>query len=152
MVRAQIAGETEVKAQIKCRLRTAKGSPMIVNRNFMLTQQKTRQTFKTLDGSIQTMQPETNELVVISHKCSEMDKLVPWIMQVGSGDWHASAVSLRVVLCSQARCNARVDRPVQERAPKPDLLPPSRCRAPSWRTSSSCTRRTAGGRWRRASR
>jgi DNA repair protein RAD50 len=78
----QIAGETEVKGLIKLRLRTAQGSPIVVHRSFMLTQQKSKKTFKTLDGSIQTRNPETGELVVLSNRCAEIDTMVPYLMNV----------------------------------------------------------------------
>ena len=45
----QVAGETEVKAQIKLRLRSAEGAPMVVIRSFQLTQKKTALQFKALD-------------------------------------------------------------------------------------------------------
>ena len=48
----------------------------------MLSQQKSKQVFKTLDGSIQTVKPTTGESIVISQKCAEIDKMVPWIMNV----------------------------------------------------------------------
>ena len=36
-----MAGETEVKAQIKLRIRTAQGAPVVIMRSFQLTQKKT---------------------------------------------------------------------------------------------------------------
>lgn len=37
-VAAQVAGETEVKAQIKLRIRTAQGAPIVIVRSFQLVQ------------------------------------------------------------------------------------------------------------------
>lgn len=78
----QLAGESEVKACIRLGLRTAQDCPMIIQRSFMLTQQKTKRVFKTLDGSIAMKKESADEFVVISHKCAEIDKMVPWMMHV----------------------------------------------------------------------
>jgi DNA repair protein RAD50 len=78
----QIAGETEVKGLIKLRLRSAQGSPIVVHRTFLLTQNKSKKTFKTLDGSVQTQDSDTHELVMLSNKCAEIDKMVPYLMNV----------------------------------------------------------------------
>lgn len=78
----QIAREPEVKAQIKLRLRKADGTSLVVSRSFMLTQAKSKKTFKTLDGSIMAIDAETNQMEGVSNKCSEIDKLVPMLMNV----------------------------------------------------------------------
>lgn len=78
----QIAGETEVKALIKLRLRTARDAAIVVFRSFSLTQNKSKKTFKTLDGSVMVQDDETGEMKVLTNKCAEMDKTVPYVMNV----------------------------------------------------------------------
>eukprot|EP00892_Ulva_mutabilis_P005118 jgi/Ulvmu1/2979/UM015_0019.1 len=77
-----IAGETEVKALIKLRLRTARDAAIVVFRSFSLTQNKSKKTFKTLDGSVMVQDDETGEMKVLTNKCAEMDKTVPYVMNV----------------------------------------------------------------------
>lgn len=78
----QIAGETEVKALIKLRLRTPRDAAIVVFRSFSLTQNKSKKTFKTLDGSVMVQDDETGEMKVLTNKCAEMDKTVPYVMNV----------------------------------------------------------------------
>lgn len=47
-----MAGENEVKAQIKLRFRTVIGKPVIAIRSFALTQKASRLEFKTLDSAL----------------------------------------------------------------------------------------------------
>ena len=51
--------------------------------------------FKTLDGVIKTQDPSTGEKTSISHKCTELDKQVPYIMGV------SKAVLENVIFCHQ---------------------------------------------------
>ena len=78
----QIAGVTEVKAAIKLQLRTAQGDPLLIYRAFQLTQQKSKKQFKSLDGTIETQDPNTGENAAVSKKCADMDKMVPSLMGV----------------------------------------------------------------------
>lgn len=80
--RAQIAKEVEVKAAIKLQLRNAQDQPIVVHRSFMLTQQKTKRTFKSLDGTILVLDPATGKMVALGRKCADMDKTVPFTMGV----------------------------------------------------------------------
>ena len=82
LCRLQIAGVTEVKGQIKLQMRTASGNAILVYRAFQLNQTKTKKTFKTLDGTIEQMDHETLETTAVSKKCADMDKLVPYLMDV----------------------------------------------------------------------
>lgn len=63
-------------------MRTAQGEPMFVMRAFQLTKQKTKKTFKSLDGTISTKDPDTGANQAVSKKCADMDKLVPFMMGV----------------------------------------------------------------------
>ncbi|KAL4529745.1 hypothetical protein Ndes2526A_g04508 [Nannochloris sp. 'desiccata'] len=78
----KVAGETEVKGQIKLRFYNALHQPFIVVRSFQLTQKKTDMTFKALDSTIQTSDPETGQMHAIPHRCAELNAMVPVFMGV----------------------------------------------------------------------
>jgi DNA repair protein RAD50 len=78
----KVAGETEVKGQIKLRFYNALHQPFIVVRSFQLTQKKTDMTFKALDSLIQTSDPETGQMHAIPHRCAELNAMVPVFMGV----------------------------------------------------------------------
>ncbi|KAL3148389.1 DNA repair protein rad50 [Trebouxia sp. C0009 RCD-2024] len=78
----KVAGETEVKAQIKLRFRTATSQPVVVIRTFQLTQKKTALQFKTLDQTLQTFNRETGQKQALSYRCADIDRIVPSLMGV----------------------------------------------------------------------
>jgi hypothetical protein len=78
----QVAGVSEIKACIKLQLRDGQDEAILVYRAFSLTQQKTKKSFKSLDGSIATRNPDTGQVTAVSKKCADMDKLVPLMMGV----------------------------------------------------------------------
>jgi hypothetical protein len=53
-INVEVAGEREVKAQIKLRFRNAAGKPMVVTRSLSLVQKQTKQEFNTIDSALQT--------------------------------------------------------------------------------------------------
>jgi len=88
-------GHTNVKAAIKLRFTARTGSSMIVMRCMEVTQKKSSQTFKALDGTIRMVDPNTGERVVMSHKCTELDKTIPSLMGV------SKPILEHVVFCHQ---------------------------------------------------
>lgn len=68
---------------------------MIVMRCMEVTQKKSTATFKALDGTIRMTNPETGERVVMSHKCTELDKTIPSLMGV------SKPILEHVVFCHQ---------------------------------------------------
>ncbi|KIZ02464.1 DNA repair protein RAD50 [Monoraphidium neglectum] len=78
----KVAGETEVKAQIKLRFRTALGAPVVVCRSFQLSQKKAALQFKTLDSVLQTYNKDTGSKQAITYRCADMDRMVPSLMGV----------------------------------------------------------------------
>ncbi|KAJ9456293.1 DNA repair protein RAD50 [Diplonema papillatum] len=79
----KIAGETEVKAQIKLQFRTAANQQMLVGRSYQLTQGVgNKQKFETLDVSLQTRDPKNGQVVSQSYKCSDIDKLIPELLGI----------------------------------------------------------------------
>lgn len=68
---------------------------MVVVRSMELTQKKTTQTFKQLDGVLRMMDPETGERVSLSHKCTELDKQLPQLLGV------SKPILEHVVFCHQ---------------------------------------------------
>ncbi len=50
----QVAGEREVKAQIKLRFRNAAGKPIVITRSLSLTQKPNKQECKSIDSALQT--------------------------------------------------------------------------------------------------
>lgn len=78
----KVAGETEVKAQIKLRFRTAQNAPIVIVRSFQLTQKAKALQFKALDQVLQTFNQETGAKEAISYRCADIDRLVPQLMGV----------------------------------------------------------------------
>mmetsp|Transcript_32482 Transcript_32482/g.56581 ORF Transcript_32482/g.56581 Transcript_32482/m.56581 type:complete len:1402 (+) Transcript_32482:134-4339(+) len=88
-------GQTNVKASIKLRFNNTEGSSMVVARSMEVTQKKTSASFKALDGTIRTVNKETGERVTMSHKCSELDKNIPFFLGV------SKPILEHVVFCHQ---------------------------------------------------
>lgn len=76
----QVAGETEVKAQIKLRIKNSHNVPYVIVRSFSLTQKKTNMQFKAIDQTVQTYNRDTQEKEALSYKCVDMDRFVPTLM------------------------------------------------------------------------
>eukprot|EP00879_Flechtneria_rotunda_P006310 GHRR01006632.1.p1 GENE.GHRR01006632.1~~GHRR01006632.1.p1 ORF type:complete len:729 (+),score=251.26 GHRR01006632.1:230-2416(+) len=78
----KVAGETEVKAQIKLRLRTSMGMPFVVVRSFQSVQKKTTLQFKSLDATLQAYNKDTNQKEAITYRCADINAMVPSVMGV----------------------------------------------------------------------
>ncbi|CAG9465324.1 unnamed protein product [Pedinophyceae sp. YPF-701] len=79
----KVAGTSETKGQIKLKITTARGIPLIINRNFQVKlQKKSGQTFKSLDATVQTRNQRTGEAESLSYKNADMDRMVPNMMGV----------------------------------------------------------------------
>ena len=87
--------QTTVKANVKLRFTSRAGQSMVVIRSMELTQKKTTQTFKQLDGVLRMTDPITGEKVSLSHKCTELDKQVPHLLGV------SKPILEHVVFCHQ---------------------------------------------------
>jgi DNA repair protein RAD50 len=85
---------TEVKASIKLRFTAKSGKPSVVVRAMQLTKKAKKMEFKALDGVVRTTN-DRDEKVSTSHKCSEIDKLVPEMLGV------SSAIMENVIFCHQ---------------------------------------------------
>jgi DNA repair protein RAD50 len=60
-----------------------------------LKQQKSKATFKQLDGVLRTLDPDTGERVSLSHKCTELDKEMPSLLGV------SKPILEHVIFCHQ---------------------------------------------------
>lgn len=78
----KVAGESEVKAQIKLRFVTAAGQPVVVVRCFQLTQRKASLAFRALDNVLQTVNRATGAREALSYRCADLDRAVPVLMGV----------------------------------------------------------------------
>lgn len=79
----KVAGETEVKAQIKLRFLTPTArKPVVCVRNLRLVQKASKMEYKALEGLIQTWNEKTDKPEALSHRCADMDKAVPALMGV----------------------------------------------------------------------
>lgn len=58
----QVAGETETKAQIKLRFKTAAGKDVVCIRSFQLTQKASKMEYKAIESVLQTINPHTGEV------------------------------------------------------------------------------------------
>lgn len=98
--KVQLAGEREVKAQTRLRFKTAGGVQVVATRIMQLTQgTQGKQTVKTLDSSLQTLDPTTMEKVAQTRRCADMDLEVPELMGV------SKAVLQNVIFCHQEESN-----------------------------------------------
>lgn len=79
-----MAGETEVKAQIKLRFITGAGQPVVVIRSFQLTQRKASMAFKALDNVLQTVNRATGAREALSYRCADIDRAIPSLMGVSA--------------------------------------------------------------------
>ncbi|KAK2076466.1 hypothetical protein QBZ16_000991 [Prototheca wickerhamii] len=79
-----VAGETEVKAQIKLRFITGSGQPVVVIRSFQLTQRKASMAFKALDNVLQTVNRATGAREALSYRCADIDRVLPGLMGVSA--------------------------------------------------------------------
>lgn len=84
-----------MKASVKLRLTSRAGQSIVVIRSMELTQKKTTQTFKQLDGVLRMMDPITGEKVSLSHKCTELDRQLPQLLGV------SKPILEHVVFCHQ---------------------------------------------------
>ncbi|MCO5591935.1 hypothetical protein L7F22_045928 [Adiantum nelumboides] len=78
----KVAGETEVKGQIKLRFKTAAGKDVVCIRSFQLTQKGTKLEYKAIESVLQTIDPLSGEKVCLSYRCADMDREVPALMGV----------------------------------------------------------------------
>eukprot|EP01062_Namystynia_karyoxenos_P030851 TRINITY_DN22952_c0_g1_i1.p1 TRINITY_DN22952_c0_g1~~TRINITY_DN22952_c0_g1_i1.p1 ORF type:complete len:1327 (+),score=589.50 TRINITY_DN22952_c0_g1_i1:84-4064(+) len=79
----KVAGETEVKAQIRMQFRGANKQQYLITRSFQLTQKdQVSQKFETLDATLQSRDPRTHQVVSQSYKCADMDVLVPTLIGI----------------------------------------------------------------------
>eukprot|EP00026_Physarum_polycephalum_P000773 Phypoly_transcript_00774.p1 GENE.Phypoly_transcript_00774~~Phypoly_transcript_00774.p1 ORF type:complete len:1313 (+),score=243.76 Phypoly_transcript_00774:90-4028(+) len=94
----KVAGEREVKAQIKLRFRNAAGKPIVVTRSLSLVQKQTKQEFNTIDSALQTFN-SVGERVSQSFRCSDLDKEIPDLMGV------SKPIIEHVIFCHQESSN-----------------------------------------------
>ncbi|WIA21892.1 hypothetical protein OEZ85_004263 [Tetradesmus obliquus] len=78
----KVAGESEVKAQIKLRLRTSTQMPFVVVRSFQNVQKKATLQFKTLDATLQTYNKDTHAKEAVTYRCADINAMVPSLMGV----------------------------------------------------------------------
>ncbi|GMH20274.1 hypothetical protein Nepgr_022115 [Nepenthes gracilis] len=78
----KVAGETETKAQIKLRFKTAAGKDVVCIRSFQLIQKASKMEYKAIESVLQTINPHTGEKVGLSYRCADMDREIPAIMGV----------------------------------------------------------------------
>ena len=78
----KVAGEVEVKAQIKLRFTGTQSRSFSIIRNFSLKQMKKNMQFKALDQTISTWNANTNEFAALTQRCSNINQEVPFLMGV----------------------------------------------------------------------
>uniref|UniRef100_A0A6A7G4P2 DNA repair protein RAD50 n=1 Tax=Hirondellea gigas TaxID=1518452 RepID=A0A6A7G4P2_9CRUS len=87
-------GDAIVKGQIKVSFKTGSNKPVIVIRSFQLTQKKSSRTLRQIDGVLRTINADGKQ-ITMSHKCAEMEQLVPQLMGV------SKAILTNVIFCHQ---------------------------------------------------
>ena len=93
----KLESQTSTKAQIRLSFRTDNDSKAVLAvRSFQLTQTKASRQFKALEGVLKVKQLREGTERSVSHKCVDMDKLVPQMMGV------SPAVLESVIFCHQS--------------------------------------------------
>lgn len=90
--------ETEVNASIKLRFQDVRGEPYVVNRLFLLKQNKNNTTFKTVDANIVHRDQEGNKTTATS-KCCDINATVVELLGV------PRAILENVIFCHQTDSN-----------------------------------------------
>ncbi|EFA85515.1 DNA recombination/repair protein [Heterostelium album PN500] len=91
----KIAGNSEVKAQIKMRFKNPNGKPIVATRSLCLVQRaNNKQEFRQMDASLQSFNSE-GQKVSKSFRCSDLDKEIPELMGV------AKPILKNVIFCHQ---------------------------------------------------
>lgn len=78
----KVAGEVEVKAQIKMRFNAQYRGSFSVIRNFSLKQMRKNLQFKALDQTLSIWNPDTNDYECLPRRCSNINQEVPFAMGV----------------------------------------------------------------------
>lgn len=68
---------------------------MVVTRSLQLTQTRAKQTLRTLESLLSTVDPKTGEQVSVSSRCAQMDSEMPFHLGV------SKAVLQNVIFCHQ---------------------------------------------------
>lgn len=90
--------ESEVNASIKLKFQDVRGEPYVVNRLFLLKQNKNNTTFKTVDANIVNRDPEGNKTTATS-KCCDINATVVELLGV------PRAILENVIFCHQTDSN-----------------------------------------------
>eukprot|EP00760_Papus_ankaliazontas_P002837 PhM_4_TR11295/c0_g1_i1/m.93343/K10866/RAD50; DNA repair protein RAD50 len=91
----RVAGEADVRAQVRFTFRAKSGKDMQVTRTYQAVQSRTKTTFSTMDASLAYRDPETNKITSGTFRCAEIDKMLPELLGV------SAAVLESVVFCHQ---------------------------------------------------
>ncbi|KAJ2506184.1 DNA repair protein rad50 [Coemansia sp. RSA 2052] len=95
----KLAGETEVKAQVKLRFNNVSQRSMTCVRSMLLSQKKSTVTQKTLEGALSFDATATEDKVSISSRCADLDAMLPEQLGV------SKAVLENVIFCHQEESN-----------------------------------------------
>ncbi|KAJ2017054.1 DNA repair protein rad50 [Coemansia sp. S680] len=95
----KLAGETEVKAQVKLRFNNVSQRSMTCVRSMLLSQKKATVTQKTLEGALSFDATATEDKVSISSRCADLDAMMPEQLGV------SKAVLENVIFCHQEESN-----------------------------------------------
>ncbi|KAJ2415414.1 DNA repair protein rad50 [Coemansia sp. RSA 2530] len=95
----KLAGEAEVKAQVKLRFNNVSQRSMTCVRSILLSQKKTTVTQKTLEGALSFDATATEDKVSISSRCADLDAMLPEQLGV------SKAVLENVIFCHQEESN-----------------------------------------------
>jgi DNA repair exonuclease SbcCD ATPase subunit len=105
----KMEGSNLVKAQVKLNFTTADDKTVLAIRNFQLSQKKAKREFKGMEAVLQTRDADGRESSV-SHRCADMEKLVPQLMGV------SPAVLDNVIFVHQVRGNTNTTTNAEDRA------------------------------------
>lgn len=102
-----MAGENEVKAEVKLRFINTNGDKMTANRRLQVTKKKTALSMKTLEGTIAYTNDEEDRTKrrTLSTRCSDLDEEIPRLLGV------SKSILENVIFCHQEESNWPLSEP-----------------------------------------
>eukprot|EP00759_Apiculatamorpha_spiralis_P022604 PhF_6_TR26678/c0_g1_i1/m.38814/K10866/RAD50; DNA repair protein RAD50 len=95
----RVAGEADVRAQIRFTFRATSGRDMQVTRTYQANVARSKTTFHTVDASLAVRDPTTNKVTSGTFRCQDIDRMIPELLGV------SRAVLENVVFCHQEEGN-----------------------------------------------
>ena len=78
----KVSGTDQTKSKVMVRLTNRGGQEFVVVRTAEVTQKRSKASFKATDGVIKMRDPESGKPLSNTHRCTDLDKMVPQLMGI----------------------------------------------------------------------